>query len=142
MKINFTLAESDEPVESNPILSEARARIIWGESAASVHGYLITNGIAREMAGLKIREFLAERNRVIRRNAIKKIVLGGGLFAAAVLFVLHAATNRNFSWSERTAKGVAVICLVGIYGFCKLINGIIYLVRPQCETESITEISD
>jgi hypothetical protein len=37
---------------------------------------------------------------------------------------------------------LALIGLAGLYGFGKLINGIIYFVRPQCETESITELSD
>ena len=58
MKINISRAPDDERVETTPILSEARARIIWGEHALSVRDYLISRGIERGAADLKIAQFL------------------------------------------------------------------------------------
>jgi hypothetical protein len=142
MKINISRAPDDERVETSPILSEARARIIWGEHALSVRDYLISRGIERGAADLKIAQFLKERNSVIRKLAIKKILLGGLLLAVAVSFVLYCTLDPKFGWTSRTVRGVAVFCAVGFYGFCKLINGIIYLAGPQCEKESITELSE
>jgi hypothetical protein len=39
-------------------------------------------------------------------------------------------------------KGFGVLMLAGGYGLWKLVNGIIYLVRPQSEHQSITELED
>jgi hypothetical protein len=142
MKINISREPDDERVETSPILSEARARIIWGEQALTVRDYLISSGIERGSADLKIAQFLAERNSAIRKLAINKILLGGLLLALAVSFVLYCTLKPKFVLTSRTAQGLALICAAGFYGFCKLINGIIYLARPQCETESITELSD
>ena len=142
MKINFSLAGSDEPVESNPVLSEARARIIWGEETISVRAYLISQGIEPETIALKIAQFLAERNCAIRKTAIKKIAIGGLLIGFAVIVLLYSVTNPRFSWTGRSIKGLACVCLGGCYGFYLLVNGIIYLVRPQCEKESISEMTD
>jgi len=127
---------------SNPTLSEARARIIWGEQASSVRDFLVSKGIGPETAGSKISQFQAERNSVIRKTAIHKILLGGGLLVSTVLVFLYFTQNPGFVWTMRTAKAMSVDGLAGFYGFCKLINGIIYLLRPQCEEESVTEISD
>ncbi len=142
MKINISRAPDDERIETSPIISEARARIIWGEQALSVRDYLISSGIEREVADLKIAQFRTERNSVIRKLAIKKILVGGLLLAIAVSFVLFYTLKPKFAWTSRTARGLAVICAAGFYGFCKLTNGIIYLARPQCEKESITELSE
>ena len=142
MKINFSLAGSDEPVESNPVLSEARARIIWGEEAVSVREYLTSKGIEPKTAALKIAQFLAERNSAIRKTAIKKVAIGGMLVGLAVTVLLYCATNPRFMWTARAVKRLAVVCLAGCYGFYLLVNGIIYLVRPQCEKESISDMTD
>jgi hypothetical protein len=142
MKINLSLADSDEPVESNPVLSEARGRIIWGEETESVRDYLISKGIEREKAVLKIAQFQAERNSAIRKTAIKKVALGGLLFGMAVILLLFCTTNSRFTWNGRAAKGLAGVGLAGCYGFYLLVNGIIYLVRPQCEKESISDMTD
>jgi hypothetical protein len=140
MKINISRAPDDERIETSPIISEARARIIWGEQDLSVRD--ISRGIEREVADLKIAQFRMERNSVIRKLAIKKILVGGLLLAIAVSFVLFYTLKPKFAWTSRTARGLAVICAAGFYGFCKLTNGIIYLARPQCEKESITELSE
>jgi hypothetical protein len=39
------------------IISEARARIIWGESSSSVRYFLISNGISDSIADARLKEF-------------------------------------------------------------------------------------
>jgi len=140
MKINISLADSDEPCETNPILSQARARIIWGEEASSVRSYLISSGIDGELADAKIRQYLKERNAAIRTAGLKKIVVGGLLFVVSGVICLVGVTSSRHLATYAAYKGIATIGAVGCYGFCKLINGIIYLAHPQFERESVSEM--
>jgi hypothetical protein len=43
-------------------ISEARARIIWGEPSASVREFLVSNGVSGWVADAKLKEFELERN--------------------------------------------------------------------------------
>jgi hypothetical protein len=124
------------------ISDQARAKLIWGEPANAVHEFLTSNGFSDIEAERKIAEFCAERNLDIRKIGIKKILIGGGLSFITSAHFFFAYQGAHIGSSYRSAKGNAIIALVGLYGMWKLIDGIIYLARPQSETKSITEISE
>jgi hypothetical protein len=124
------------------LIVEARAKIIWGEASSSVRYFLTSNGMSAADADAKIKEFTLERNADIRRLGIKNILIGVVLIGAAgIFFYSMFASSRMPSVSVRSARGYGVLVLVAVYGLWKLINGIIYLVRPKSEHGSISDIS-
>ena len=130
-------------MNTDELIVEARARIIWGDEPASVRYFLTTNGMSAADADAKIKEFNAERNREIRRLAIRDILIGVALIGGAgIFFWLLFASKRIPSTSVRSAKGYGVLALAGLYGLWKLVNGIINLVRPKSEHGSIPDLSE
>jgi len=125
------------------LISEARAKIIWGESSSSVRAYLITNAISETDADAAIREFNQERNAEIRRRGIKNILIGLPLVVAAgIPLCLIYRSPSDGSFKIGTGKLVGLLCLAGFYGLWKLVNGIFNLVRPQSEEGSISDITE
>ncbi len=127
------------------LIASARAKIIWGESVSDVREYLISNGMSGAEADTAIKEFSQERNSEIRKIGIKNTTIGAILLGIAVTGIYLICANS--SSSDRvvkvgTGKILGVLACLGLYGLWKLGNGIIYLVRPQSEEKSITDLSD
>jgi hypothetical protein len=57
------------------IISEARARIIWGDPALAVRDYLVSNGVPVAVAEAKLSEFELERSRELRRIGLRNLDL-------------------------------------------------------------------
>jgi hypothetical protein len=117
------------------VITEARARIIWGEASSGVRDFLITNGVSDLVADAKLKEFMIERNLELRRIGLRNVVIGAVLTSAASVTIylwLPFLGNANY--------GVGLVGIAGIYGFWKLVTGIVYLVRPQSEPKSIPDI--
>jgi hypothetical protein len=142
IKFNISLTGSKEPTEPNTILSEARAKIIWGEPPSSVRDYLVSHGLSSAEADAKIKEFNVERNATIRKVGLKNTIMGAALVLVTGWICYVYCKNPKFDWNRYALRNIATIVLVGLYGCWKLINGIIYLVWPQSEDKSITEIPD
>ena len=127
---------------ANLILQEARARIIWGEPSASVRSSLISNGFSDREADAKLREFILERNAAIRKTGIKKILIGATILFGVGVYFYFRLKDDSFGMTYRSRRGLAVIVLTGLFGFWKFLSGIFYLVWPQSENQSISEISE
>ena len=123
-------------------ISEARARIIWGETSLSVRDFLLSNGISEVVAEAKITEFVIERAAEIRRRGIKEMVVGGTVLGAvcAVLFYLMFAYGTRFVivWF---ARGFVLLALIGFYGIWKLWHGVMHLALPRSEHKAISDLS-
>jgi uncharacterized protein YjeT (DUF2065 family) len=125
------------------LISEARAKIIWGEPASDVRGYLVSNGMPEAEADTVIKEFSRERNAEIRRIGTKNVVIGAVLVGVSgILIYLIYINSSDRVVRVGTGKVIGVLACAGLYGLWKLVNGIIYLVRPQSEDKSITDLSD
>ena len=120
------------------IMTDARARIIWGESPKSVRDFLVANGVSVDAAETKVLEFKLERNRELRRIGLRNVLIGAGLSIAASIALY--LSFQVVSASSGTVRALAVVLLGGLYGFWKLIKGIVYLLRPQSEHKSIPDI--
>ena len=132
-----------EPVDTKSLLIEARAKIIWGEAAESVREFLISNGMSGPEADGQIKAFKLERNREIRKMGIKNTLIGAGLMTVSGITIPCLLTiPPNYGYRLDAGRGVAILVLVGLYGLWKLTNGIIHLVRPQSEHQSITDLSE
>lgn len=126
-------------MSADKIISEARARVIWGEPPLNVRNFLISNGVSAAIAEGKIKEFDLERNRELRRMGLRNVLIGGTLFGAAgvTLYLSFAIASA----SSGIVRALAVAVMAGIYGLWKLVKGIVYLVRPQSEHRSIPDIA-
>ena len=122
------------------VISEARARIIWGEPASSVHDFLISNGISDEVADAKLAEFNLERSRELRKVGFRNFLIGVVLTTAAggAFYLVFPDFITASGW----AKIYGLLGVIGFYGLWKLGKGLIYLVRPQSEHKSIPEIAE
>jgi hypothetical protein len=123
---------------ADKIMTDARARIIWGESPHSVRDFLVSSGVSVDAADSKVLEFQLERNRELRRIGLRNVLIGGVLAAAASI-----ALYLSFPIASATSgivRALAVVLLAGLYGWWKLIKGIVYLLRPQSEHKSIPDI--
>ncbi len=132
-----------QPVQ---VISEARAKILWGEPASSVRGFLTANGLTDLEADAVIEDFNAERGNEIRKIGFRKSLLGAALTAGVAVFYCWSRLHIGFEKMEYSdAKGFVMVALViglgGLYGLYQLINGIVYLVRPQSESRSLSDIS-
>jgi len=128
---------------SDQVITEARARIIWGEPSSSVRGFLVSNGISDTVADTKIKEFVLERQTEIRRLGIKYILSGVIVTAAScgvLLWLLFAPGSFNaVRW---LGASVSILACIGLYGIWKLLRGVIYLARPQTEHKSISDVAE
>ncbi len=125
-------------MNADQVISEARARIIWGEPPQSVRDFLISNGISSLVAEAKIEEFEIERSRELRKIGLRNVLIGIVLTGAAGITLY--LTLRIASTSSGIIKALAVVLLAGLYGLWKLVKGVTYLVRPQSEHKSIPDI--
>ena len=130
-------------MDTEKLIAEARAKIIWGEDAESVRDFLTSNGMPGAEADEQIKAFNRERNREIRKMGIKNTLIGAvltGVSGSLIYYLLTQSVSDH--GSSRSGRGLGILMLGAGYGLWKLVNGIIYLVRPQSEHQSITELSD
>jgi len=125
-------------MSADKLISEARARIIWGEPSLTVRDFLISNGVSDLVADAKVEEFMLERNRELRRIGLRNVLIGGLLTGAAgtTLYVASPIASAT----SGLIKVLAVVLLAGLYGLWKLVKGAVYLVCPKSEHKSIPDI--
>jgi len=125
-------------MNADKFISEAKARIIWGESSPSVRDFLIANGVSDLVADAKLKEFELERSRELRGIGLRNVLIGIVLTGAAGITLY--LTLPIASATSGIIKALAVVLLAGLYGLWKLVKGAIYLFRPQSEHKSIPDI--
>jgi hypothetical protein len=138
MRFNINFVKPAEPAEPGSIMTEARARIIWGEPPSSVRDYLTSKGISDSEAESAIARFCAERNGEIRRIGVRNTFIGAILVCGGGVTVYLCL---RLGYSSGFLRG-AVAGMIGVlFGIWKLYSGIIDLVRPQAEHRSVPDIS-
>jgi hypothetical protein len=130
-------------MDNENLITEARAKIIWGEDSGSVRVYLTSNGMPGPEADELIKAFNRERNREIRKKGIKDTLIGAVLTGVCGGLIYYLLTQSEIPHSTtRAGRGLGVLMLGAGYGLWKLVNGIFYLVRPQSEHQSITDLDE
>jgi len=128
-------------MDRDNLVSEARARIIWGDSASDVRYFLISSGLPESDANARIREFSLERNQEVRKCSIRRILVGAALVlpgAFEVYLLLGKAPIHGSLVGHGRAMGFAFA--LALYGLWKMTNGIIGIIRPQSEHDSIADM--
>jgi hypothetical protein len=124
-------------VNPDKIISEARARIIWGEPSSSVRNFLTSNGIPAADAEAKIKGFYLERGGEIRKIGVRNLLIGLVVMGIApgILY------DISFEMGHLTRSILCSLPFV-VYGAWKLVIGAIYLIRPQLVKKSISDIGE
>lgn len=125
-------------MSADKTISEARARIIWGEPSSSVRDFLTANGVSDLDADARLREFELERRKELRRIGRRNVAVGVVLTGAAGI-TLYMVSPMGAATSG-IIRALAVVLLGGLYGLWKMIKGAVLLVRPQSEHKSIPNI--
>ena len=74
---------------------------------------------------------------------IKDTLIGVVLTGVSGFLIYYLLSQSEIPHSTAHAgKGLGILMLGAGYGLWKLANGIIYLVRPQSEHQSITELEE
>ena len=130
-------------MNSESLIAEARAKIIWGEPIPAVRAFLTSQGMSVTDADTKIHEFMRERDAEIRGLGLKKTLIGLGLIgvSAILFYTLFAVWDNLPELRGRTAGGYGIVALVAFYGLWKLVDGIVYLIRPKSEHGSVPDLT-
>ena len=130
-------------MNTDDLIVEARARIIWGDEPSSVRYFLTSNGMPATDADAKLRDLTRERNAEIRRLGVRDVLIGVVLLGGAGVFFYSLFRSSHMpSVSVRAGKGYGALVILAIYGLWRLINGIFRLIRPKTEHGSIPDISE
>lgn len=124
--------------------TEARARIIWGESEEEVLLLLNEAGLEAGEAATLVRGWFAERDAEARELSRKRMIHGSLLAGAVLLFftvlpwqaILEPLKDLRFGRRSSRDSGfypaaIAVIATLGIYGAWKAYTGVIGWVVPR-----------
>ena len=126
----------------NPLITEARAKITWGDSPLEVRAFLTSSGVPGEEADRQLAQLLAERNNDIRKAALRNIIIGCALLIPGGFGVwVILSPSRGHYIGTSGAKGIGVALGLGGWGLWKLTNGLISLARPDTEHGAVSDVS-
>ena len=112
-----------------PIVVDARAKIVWGESPEKVLAFLQSKSVGDKDAFELIEELQKERAASIRADGIKKTWIGV-LFVLAPVAYYFASMLIGY-WSM---KFFAALIVLGAVGLVKITNGLSMILRPRAIT--------
>ena len=96
-------------MSADKIISEARAKVIWGEPSLTVRDFLISNGVPEVVAEAKLKEFQFERSRELRKIGFRNVLIGGILTGAAGVPLVYKEPRKLAA--ARLAQQYALIRL-------------------------------
>ena len=117
---------------------EARAKMLWGDKPLQVLAYLLSQGFTREDASELVKEFLAERTRIIRWKGIKYVAIGIVLFLVPAITLAVAFFDNHIP----NLRAVGVWVVIGLAGVSLLIKGIFILISPGSTSGDASDSSD
>jgi hypothetical protein len=131
VKVNSNLLGMVSPEQAQ---KEAAAKISWGDPPADVVNYLMLQGFNVAEARDIVDELFQERMVTVRKNGIRKIIIGSGLICVPFI-----------AWGIFAAIGIIMLKLmglaimVGLWGVWQVLNGTIALVAPKMESGDVAE---
>ncbi len=90
--------------------------------------------------------FMEERLREIRRTGFRKLLIGGilvGVSACGLVWFWQTIGSGMGRRRGGIGSGVLALLFLGLFfGIGKLVDGEIYLLPPQLESKSVSDLSD
>jgi len=124
------------PGQIDPVQAEheARAKIMWGDSTEAVIKFLLIQGFTREEAANLVGAMFRKRAITIRRNGIRKMVIGSVLICVPIAAWIFFASMRILP-----IKLFALTVMVGVWGGCMLFNGTFMFATPKSTPGDVSE---
>ena len=130
----------DSNITAENICADARAQIMWGEPATVVRDLLASKGVPASDVYARVQEFSAARNAEIKKIGIRSIIVGLAILGGggAVLYPCF----RYFDSLSHINRPIFFMVSMepGLYGTWNLLRGAAWLLRPQAEHKSISDI--
>lgn len=124
------------------IFNQARAMITWGDEPEAVRRYLLERRVPPSETDDCLALLLRERHREIRRNGVRKITIGLVCLGVSVMGFYFLWTWISTQRGRRASWLLTLLLAFGGYGIWKLVDGLIYLIRPQLESKAMSRLSD
>ena len=114
--------------------TEARAKIFWGDSTDEVVKFLMRQGISVAESKELVAAMFQERAKTIRRNGIKKVVVGASMMCVPLIFFLVCLRVGYLP-----LKLFAVTIMLGLWGAWMALKGTIMFFAPKSEPGDVAE---
>ena len=114
--------------------TEARAKIFWGDSTDEVVKFLMRQGISVAESKELVAAMFQERAKTIRRNGIKKVVVGASMMCVPVIFFLVCLRVGYLP-----LKLFAVTIMLGLWGAWMALKGTFMFFAPKSEPGDVAD---
>lgn len=117
---------ADNTMETRSRLTEARARIIWGDPPNDVVQWLVSKGDSPVSAEAAVRSWRRERADEIRRMGLRDLLLGVPLAVAGTAGCVESLRpGLRYTDSHEIFAGAALMAVIGAWRVLKGIGRII-----------------
>jgi hypothetical protein len=122
------------PGQTDPgqVAHEARAKIFWGDPPQEVLKFLMINSVPRQEAMEIIRELTHERIVQMRKNGLVKVFSG-------ILMICVPIGGWFGGMAVISIKLFAFMIMLGLWGFYRLIKGMLMVVAPKSQHGDVSE---
>ncbi len=122
------------PGQTDPgqVAHEARAKIFWGDPPQEVLKFLMINNVPRQEAMEIIRELTHERIVQMRKNGLVKVFSG-------ILMICVPIGGWFGGMAVISIKLFAFMIMLGLWGFYRLIKGMLMVVAPKSQHGDVSE---
>ena len=122
------------PPNREQVKHEARAKILWGDSATDVTKFLMMQGFSAAEATEIVAELSKERARTTRVNGIRNVVIG-----VPLIFVPFVAWGIFSRMGYIPLKIFAFAIMAGVYGAWLALKGTMMLIAPKIEAGDVAD---
>jgi hypothetical protein len=134
---------ADADIEDR-LLTEATARVTWGDFPEDVAAHLVGQGVDAWQADKLVERLVAERSREVRRRSFIKLAAGIPMTLVAVgvlywYFKERMSPLRNYGLGRLLAGGAL---FMGLGGLAAIWRGVWGLAMPAAEELTDVEESD
>jgi hypothetical protein len=124
-------------MQTEQIIRESRAKIMWGEPRQSVFESMQASGLGDKEASAYLDALFRERAADLRRTGIKKILIGSFWVVVLVAYLAFAALVGVIA-----LKLLALAIVAAVVGVWKILEGIGYIVKPSSESGDLSNLSE
>ncbi len=124
-------------MNTESIIRDARAKVIWGEARQDVLDHLQRSGLGDKDANEILDVLFRERSADVRKTGIRKVVIGAFWIAVLIGYLAVAGLIGLIE-----LKLLALAIVGAIVGAWKVIEGIGMIIRPSSESGDLSNLSE